>query len=260
MNFWQTWNTGLLFSDNCGYLALSHPPAAPRIILAFRGTYSLANTVTDLSTLPQEYTPYPGQKECANCTVHAGFINSWTLTKPLVVNHLETLRKEYPGYQLTLVGHSLGGAIAALASLDFQAVGWKPKVTTFGEPKVGNIHLVQYFDRLFRSNQSRKGGTYRRVTHVGDPIPLLPLDEMGFRAHAGEIFISKPEIRPEVTDLYRCDGDDDPECIAGSMTQLPGPRWFRRLLARLRVWQLFTAHRDYFWRLGLCVSGGDPTS
>ncbi|KAL9614142.1 MAG: hypothetical protein Q9167_001352 [Letrouitia subvulpina] len=198
-----TWNTGLLFSDNCGYLALSHPPAAPRIILAFRGTYSLANTITDLSTIPQEYTPYPNQEECVNCTVHAGFMNSWTLTKPLILNHLETLKTQYPNYQLTLVGHSLGGAIAALASLEFQAIGWKPKVTTFGEPKVGNIHLVRYFDRLFRSNQSHVDDTYRRITHVGDPIPLLPLDEMGFRAHAAEIFISKPEIRPEITDLHR---------------------------------------------------------
>jgi len=24
------------------------------------------------------------------------------------------------------------------------------------------------------------------------------------------------------------------------------------------MWQLFFAHRDYFWRLGLCLPGGDP--
>jgi hypothetical protein len=28
--------------------------------------------------------------------------------------------------------------------------------------------------------------------------------------------------------------------------------------ARFKLWQLFFAHRDYFWRLGLCVPGGDP--
>ncbi|KAK5242742.1 hypothetical protein LTR40_012676, partial [Exophiala xenobiotica] len=27
---------------------------------------------------------------------------------------------------------------------------------------------------------------------------------------------------------------------------------------RYRLWELFFAHRDYFWRLGLCVPGGDP--
>src|SRR4051794_1593422 len=55
-----TWNTGPLLSDSCGYIALSHPPSPPRIILAFRGTYSIANTIVDLSTIPQEYVPYPG--------------------------------------------------------------------------------------------------------------------------------------------------------------------------------------------------------
>jgi hypothetical protein len=28
--------------------------------------------------------------------------------------------------------------------------------------------------------------------------------------------------------------------------------------SRYKLWQLFFAHRDYFWRLGLCVPGGDP--
>jgi hypothetical protein len=32
-----------------------------------------------------------------------------------------------------------------------------------------------------------------------------------------------------------------------------------RVPPRFKLWQLFFAHRDYFWRLGLCVPGGDPT-
>jgi hypothetical protein len=34
-----------------------------------------------------------------------------------------------------------------------------------------------------------------------------------------------------------------------------GKQWFP---ARFKLWQLLFAHRDYFWRLGLCVPGGDP--
>ncbi|KMU88733.1 feruloyl esterase A [Coccidioides immitis H538.4] len=55
----KTWNTGPLLSDSCGYLALSHPPWPKRIILAFRGTYSITNTIVDLSAVPQVYVPYP---------------------------------------------------------------------------------------------------------------------------------------------------------------------------------------------------------
>lgn len=58
-----TWNTGPFMSDSCGYVVLSHPPSPLRIIVAFRGTYSVANTIIDLSTVPQEYIPYPGDDD-----------------------------------------------------------------------------------------------------------------------------------------------------------------------------------------------------
>lgn len=298
-----TWETGPLLSDSCGYLVLDHSPSHPRIIAAFRGTYSIANTIVDLSTIPQEYVPYTGgdgedtkdqdlpsiilnpghifsrdvdpkKSECTNCTVHAGFMNSWRHTRPHLVPHLDELIKFHPGYQLTLVGHSLGGAVAALAALDFQARGWKPQVTTFGEPRIGNDHLAQYLDKAFPSDhQTDRSEMYRRVTHVDDPVPLLPLSEWGYRMHAGEIFISKPDLSPEPEDLRFCDGDADPNCIAGGQSThdyalhnaemsielhslkdwLETGKDLLTVPARFRIWQLFFAHRDYFWRLGLCV-------
>ena len=212
--------------------------------------------------------------KCTNCTVHAGFMTSWRHTRPHVVPHLEELVKLYPQYQLTLVGHSLGGAVAALASLEFHARGWKPLVTTFGEPRIGNCHLVDYLDKAFpKRNKSDKSETYRRVTHVDDPVPLLPLGEWGYRMHAGEIYISKPDLTPEAEDLRHCTGDADPTCIAaGESAQntrlndvelkielqnlkdwLEMSKGFLTVPARFRIWQLFFAHRDYFWRLGLCL-------
>ena len=283
-------------SDSCGYIVLSHSSSPPRIILAFRGTYSVANTVIDLATIPQEYVPYPGgdddddgteieeslkkrsidptKAECTNCTVHMGFMTSWQHTKPLILPHLKALVKDYPDYQLTLVGHSLGGAVAALASLDFKARGWNPQVTTFGEPRIGNQGLTQYMDKAFANEDGSIKGMYRRVTHVDDPVPLLPLTEWGYLPHAGEIYISKPELVPEIQDLQSCDGDADTDCIAGAEAGRSSPNmppipqqadiesfkdWWNetrgKLLipARWRIWQIFFAHRDYFWRLGLCV-------
>ncbi|KAI9670414.1 MAG: hypothetical protein M1817_004457 [Caeruleum heppii] len=275
-----TWHTGPLLSDSCGYIALSHPPSSPRIIVAFRGTYSVANTVADLSTIPQEYVPYPpddgeevdasdhdkrsatyqDDSKCANCTVHYGFLRSWKHTRPHVLPHIERLTQEYPDYRLTLVGHSLGGAVAALASLDFSRRAWNPQVTTFGEPRIGNMALMKYIDARFNTSNNGHGvsefHSYRRVTHVNDPVPLLPLEEWGYHMHSGEIYISKPELSPAVTDLERCQGDEDPRCIAGA-GNAGGGSWVT-VPPRFRIWQLFFAHRDYFWRLGLCVPGGDP--
>ncbi|WPH01169.1 Lipase A [Acrodontium crateriforme] len=316
----RVWNTGPLLSDSCGYVALDHDKQ--RIIVAFRGTYSIANTIVDLSTVPQEYTPYPGSDgdddkhsqpeagsrgivngiaghvrrysmaekndpKCLNCTVHMGFHTSWLNTRKAILPDLEEAVRSNQGYSFHLVGHSLGGAVAALAGLDTHARGWDPIVTTFGEPRVGNTGLVRYIDDRFDlSAEDNTKLKYRRVTHIDDPVPLLPLSEWGYAMHAGEIYISKPSLSPDIANLQHCQGDNDPACIAQQDSSVPDerdlatriatPRVKRDLLAsvkneiydvmrepwgipsRYKLWQLLFAHRDYFWRLGLCVPGGDP--
>ncbi|KAI1764745.1 alpha/beta-hydrolase [Hypoxylon sp. FL1150] len=319
LNLITTWNTGVLMSDSCGYIAIDHgavPWSAPSpgagtragiamgedyktnkesrgsLIVAFRGTYSITNTVVDLSTIPQEYVPYPSPDQggsippkkpehtCYNCTVHMGFLESWRIARTVVLPALEPLRKQYPDYAIHLVGHSLGGAVAALAALELKVVsGWEDlSVTTFGEPRVGNDGFVEYLDAVFGLDDVKEPADvsgYRRVTHVDDPVPLLPLSEWGYRPHAGEYFITKPELPPEPSDIRSCKGDYDPQCIAGSAgeqlrtinravaeEQAQDTLWWTRKLwdipSRSKLWQLFFAHRDYFWRLGLCVPGGDP--
>ena len=310
-----TWNTGPLLSDSCGYIALDH--GKKRVIVAFRGTYSVANTIVDLSTVPQAYAPYPGDgtdedartlmdvgrellegvgghtkrdvdesklpPRCNNCTVHMGFHASWVHTRPHVLPELEKAKAFFPSYQLTLVGHSLGGAVAALAGLDLLARGYDPQITTFGEPRVGNTALVKYLGSRFalehQGDQDDTKLKYRRVTHSDDPVPLLPLSEWGYAMHAGEIFISRPSLSPDISDLSRCKGDYDAKCISGqdATATADNPALQKRDLigsvrdelsefhteswgvpSRYKLWQLFFAHRDYFWRLGLCVPGGDP--
>jgi len=340
----DTFNTGPLMSDSCGYIVLDHSTrrlGRGRIIVAFRGTYSIANTIVDLSTVPQEYVPYPDSPDnssdpgqpisspreehrwslldvipspkwfthkaieekkpevvkCMNCTVHTGFWTSWQNTREFILPHLKIMKEKYPKYRVDLVGHSLGGAVAALAGLEVNSLGWEPVVTTFGEPKVGNSGLRDYVDGVFdlpsehlpqRGMVPLHSGRYRRITHVDDPVPLLPLQEWGYRSHAGEVFISKASLQPTLHDIRLCYGDEDVDCIAAAEvdeswfhaadeakevydTLQAEPefeakqelvaiqkRWGIPIPARYKIWQLFFAHRDYFWRLGLCVPGGDP--
>ncbi|KAG8165404.1 hypothetical protein KVR01_005679 [Diaporthe batatas] len=310
----STWNTGVLMSDSCGYVAVDHGPGPKQyhgdstgpgekkeqveegaIVVAFRGTYSITNTVIDLSTVPQEYVPYPDPDDggrrnetgsrCDNCTVHMGFLESWTQARKLVLPVLKNVRSRHPYYPIHLVGHSLGGAVALLAALELKtALGWDDLVvTTFGEPQTGNAGFVDYVDRVFDLggldgyDPDLERRVYRRVTHVDDPVPLLPLSEWGYRPHAGEVHITKSELSPAVEDLRLCRGGEDPACIAGGdnavLARVAGavnevPRVEKRgegrldmltgVPSRLKLWQLLVAHRDYFWRLGLCVPGGDP--
>lgn len=307
----KTWHTGVLLTDSCGYLAVDQGSAdgtrgdwahEPAIVVAFRGTYSVANTIVDLSTVPQQYVPYPAPDDgdevgdgqdvnrCENCTVHMGFLASWRTARKLVLPVLKAVKGRYPDHAVHLIGHSLGGAVAALAALELRvSLGWDDvKVTTFGEPRVGNGALASYIDEAFGLDTSSDASDleklpYRRVTHVGDPVPLLPLSEWGFRQHAGETFITKPDLQPTPSDLRLCRGDSDPACLAGTeedgLADIPvrTSLWDRDgsdkdmkfedgrlsssrhlIPARFRLWQLLFAHRDYFWRLGLCLPGGDP--
>lgn len=148
----------------------------------------------------------------------------------MILPTMSDLRKHYPDYEIVLVGHSLGGALAALAGIDMQLRGWNPLVTTFGQPRVGNENFVNFLDETFALNgsnqtsgkeQDRSRMRFRRVTHVNDPVPLLPLEEWGYKMHAGEIFISKPHLPVSKSDLHFCDGNQDPRCIAGADEIVP---------------------------------------
>lgn len=300
----DTWSTGIFFSDSVGYIALDHgvqhglsmDPAAPRttegaIIVAFRGTYSIANTIVDLSTVPQAYVPYPSpddggeapekpSHECTNCTVHSGFLSTWQDAREDVIPKLVELHKQHPDYPIHLVGHSLGGAIACLAALELKvSLGIDDViVTTFGEPRLGNHALVKFVNDVFELEESSdlESRTYRRVTHTGDPVPLLPPGEWGYKSHGGEIHITKSELPPSEEDIILCIGDDDPECSAredsrpDEVIQRLSPAGThetedavilkRGIPTRLKLWELLFSHRDYFWRLGLCLPGGDPAN
>ena len=245
-------------------------------MVAFRGSNSLSDALYDLMTQPAEYVPFPLDRvdgdACQGCTVHAGFMAVWNATRQLIVPVLQQLVATHPQHQLVLAGHSLGGAIAGLAALEFKAKGWQPVVTTFGAPRFGNGQLADYVDRVF-GNDDGKGEDlqYRRVTHVGDPVPLLPFEKLGWATHAGEIFIGKDELPPAVEDVRRCEGQRDEKCIAGSSTymeremaaaesiadgglttQRDGFESIPGLPAEWRLWEILFAHRQYFWRLGLC--------
>ncbi|KAF4122579.1 Lipase (class 3) [Geosmithia morbida] len=266
-----TWDTGVLMSDSCGYIAVDEGQSSddgeggggpPAILVAFRGTLSITNTVVDLGTVPQEYVPYPSPPgngdgpECTNCTVHMGFMQSWDMARRWVVPELIRLRTEHPDYPIHLAGHSLGGAVACLAALELRvSLGWdNVVVTTYGQPRVGNGGLARFIDRVFDlDHDARKpvdddppSHQYRRVTHINDPVPVLPPDEWSYQSHAGEIFIAKEALSPSETDVRVCSGDEDERCSAGGSG-----------FTRFTLWRLFTAHRDYFWRLGLCAPGGD---
>ena len=145
---------------NEAYLAIN----AKFAVLAFKGTVpSEAQTVeTDLNVefIQRRY----GE-------VHEGFFDAFEGMRPGIERDLEKL--EVPVF---VTGHSLGGALALIASVFLKDQEQLAACYTFGCPRVGDDRFV---DRLFKTP------VYRCVYHA-DIIPSLPLLGMGYR-HYGDL-------------------------------------------------------------------------
>lgn len=158
-----------------------------------------------------------GDGRCINCTVHGGFYEAYKEARTIIIPKLEEMKTNYPDYDVQLIGHSMGGGILPFVGLECQERGWNPRVTIFGSPRIGNMAFNNYLNAKFGLSSHERtdvNSRLRRVTHLNDPIPLLPPREWGYHMFAGEIFISKEKLPFTEVDLVLCVGDEDPACSA----------------------------------------------
>ena len=125
------------------------------LAVAFRGTErdELEDVVTDLSFWPTE-SEYGGR-------VHKGFKVALDRVWPELSEYLLQMQGIGGGRRSNwFTGHSLGGALAALAARRFGPVR---SVTTFGAPRVGNMRFRRHYPiQAFR------------FVNNNDIVPLLP--------------------------------------------------------------------------------------
>ena len=111
---------------------------------------------------------------------------------------LAALTTQYPGYQLIVTGHSLGGAVATLAGLTLLNAGYSPTVYSFGSPRVGNAPFAAYTSKILVYNY--------RVTHYRDLIPHIPPRSLHYLHTGEEVYEDKDHI------LTMCTQVEDPSC------------------------------------------------
>jgi hypothetical protein len=129
---------------------------------------------------------------------------------------------KYSTTSVTVVGHSLGAALALLSTVYLPLhlpSGTDVKMIGYGLPRVGNPAFANYVD------------AHAHVTHVHnkkDPVPLLPPLVLGFRHPAGEVHIDYPTGtwyscpgQESTSDL--CELGDAPNFLAGNISDHAGP-------------------------------------
>ena len=114
---------------------------------------------------------------------------------------LKTTASTYPDYQVSVVGHSLGGAIAAIAAAEIRKSGTPADMYTYGAPRIAGSVLSDYITK------QNKGGNYR-VTHYDDPVPRLPPRSVGYVHISPEYYIDTlTGVVPTLDDINMLTGN-----------------------------------------------------
>ena len=225
---------------------------ADKIVVAFRGSATWPNTLTNICFAPSIYASF--LLNTTEAQAHNGFLEYYFRLRPQLIRFLSST--EVSSKHIVFTGHSLGGAIATIAAADAQANLQLRSVSlfTYGEPRVGNDAFV-HFLRASRLEKSF------RVVNEKDPVPQIPFRDdqyeifdplspplFGYVHRSGEVLLKNNNA-----EILECEdfGNEDPECALGEYKFRKG--WFPLLMAEFAT-QL-DYHLNYFnFRITNCES------
>ncbi len=137
-----------------------------KIVIAWSGTASLTDGITDASFRPVESDSCNIKSECTSLVpagkVHTGFWAGYTLIERKFEKELTELTRIIPGKELFICGHSLGGALALIHSARLK--NRNPLIYTYGMPRTFTKNAVDALSSIIH---------YRHVNDQ-DPVPSVP--------------------------------------------------------------------------------------
>ena len=173
------------------------------IAASFRGTLWVNNMIQDakmyMASLKGNLPSFPEEKN-ADAKAHWGFLQSYLAVRQQVMTAFTALIEKYPDYELYFTGHSMGAAIAQIASLDalftFPEAHKRIRNFSFHSTRVGNLAYVKLLDfDVFR------------FTHSNDLVSQQPS-----RFWFGYTHPEHDEFWQLGNKLYRCQGRESNEC------------------------------------------------
>jgi hypothetical protein len=162
------------------------------LCISFRGTESIEDILTDLniSRVPIEFDFPLNLKE--DIHVHRGFLNQFNSIKLNIDQEIiEYYIKDSNTKKIIFSGHSLGGALATIASLYFKLKYKDLDISciTFGSPRVGCKDFVKLFNKQIENSY--------RFVNDNDPVPCIPT-AWRFKHVKGVQWINKDKIVHEI--------------------------------------------------------------
>ena len=141
-----------------------------RIIVAYRGSHDLANTLQDM----EFWMTRPGFGP-AQAMVDHGFYGAYLSLRNATAVAIGDARAACPSCEMLFTGHSLGGAMATLAAAEHADGAAPVQLFTFGSPRVGDSAFVRWATaRLAQHNV-----TAYRMRRVRDIVPAIPPRSIG---------------------------------------------------------------------------------
>jgi len=137
------------------------------VVLVFRGSQQLADWKTNFKMRLTQFTTVASSGvDVPRGRVHRGFLEAWQSVEKQVVYYLKQWWTD--DTQLWVTGHSLGGALAAMASVSLEAQGYAVSgLYTFGQPRIAGWGMVNAVN-------SRMGDRIMRYANNNDVVPLIP--------------------------------------------------------------------------------------
>ncbi|CAE6394025.1 unnamed protein product [Rhizoctonia solani] len=185
-------------------------PSGSSVVVAHEGTdpTKFLSLLTDANAFFGNLNTslFPGVSSAVK--VHSGFRDAHAESASAVLAAVKKVMAEKSSSKVTLVGHSLGGALATLDALYLKLnlpSSAVIKVVTYGQPRVGNQEFADLMDK--------KNFDFSRITNIEDVIPIVPGRFLGYHHITGEKHI-------KYTGNWRaCAGQDNTseDCSIGSV-------------------------------------------